>query len=118
MDGRADALEWLVRAERREIDSAAPELVWAEVAQVLRRHVQAGRLQEADAAEILLRLLALPIADRRLRPLTPAAAQLASERGLSVDDAYYLALAEAWKATLVTADRRLAAAAHDVAFLT
>ena len=88
------------------------------MAQTLRRHVRSSRIEAPEAALILLRLLGLPVADRPLRGLTPAASQLAVERGLSVYDAYYLALAEAWKATLVTADRRLAAAATDVAFLT
>jgi len=107
-----------VKLERRELDGAAPDLIWAEVAHTLRRHVRSERVDGPDAALVLLRLLGLPLAGRPLRGLTPAATELAVERGLSVYDAYYLALAEAWRATLVTADRRLAAVAEDVAFLT
>lgn len=74
-------------------------------------------MDEPTANEIQLRLLGLPILDEPLRPLAPVASHLARLHDLSVHDAFYLALAEAADATLVTADRRLAAAARSPAFL-
>lgn len=106
------------RAEERDVDAYAPDLVWAEVAHTLRRYVRTDRLDRARSNEILLWLLGLPIVDRPLRPLAPAAAHLSQIHDLSAYDAFYLALAEAAGATLVTADRRLASLATTAAFLT
>lgn len=114
----AEAGAWLERVETRTIDGLAPDLIWAEVGQTLRRYVRTRRLAEPVANEAMARLLRFPIVDEPMRPLAPVALDLAGKHSLSVYDAFYLALAEAAGATLVTADRRLAAVASDVAFLT
>lgn len=54
---------------------------------------------------------------RPLSALAGPALRLSLDRDLSVYDACYLALAEATGATLVTADRGLAAAATDAVLL-
>ena len=56
-------------------------------------------------------LTAFRLEIRPLAPLVGPALVLAVDRGLSLYDGCYLALAEAEQAVLVTADRRLAAAA-------
>lgn len=114
----AEAGAWLERVETRTIDGLAPDLIWAEVGQTLRRYVRTRRLAEPAANEAMARLLRFPIVDEPMRPLAPVALDLAGKHSLSVYDAFYLALAEAAGATLVTADRRLAAVATDVALLT
>jgi predicted nucleic acid-binding protein len=62
-----------------------------------------------DARHALQLVLRLPL---RLQPtelLVPAALEAALRQGLTVYDALYLVLADLLDATLVTADRRLAA---------
>ena len=59
----------------------------------------------------------MPLDARPLAPLIASAFALSYDRGLSVYDGCYLALANAERATLVTADRRLAGAAQDVLLL-
>lgn len=86
---------------------------------MLARYVRAGRLDQSDAGAGLDDVLALPLAARPSAQLAPTALALALalEHGLSAYDATYLALAEATGATLVTADRVLAAAATDAVLL-
>jgi len=59
-----------------------------------------------------------PFATETFRSLAVAAWIIANERGLSVYDACYVVLAETMGATLVTADRRLAAATADAVLIT
>jgi predicted nucleic acid-binding protein len=108
----------MARAETRSVDALAPDLIWAEVAAALRRHVRTRRLPQQLANDALVRLLRLPVAGIGLRLLAPAAAHLSQLHDMSTYDAFYLALAEASGGTLVTADRRLAALAASAAFLT
>lgn len=72
--------------------------------------VRAGRIGVADAARGVTRALAASVSIEPLFVLALPALALANERGLSASDACYVVLAERPGATLVTADRRLAAA--------
>ncbi|MPV35677.1 type II toxin-antitoxin system VapC family toxin [Georgenia subflava] len=82
-----------------------PELADLEVMSVLRRHLEAGRLDQRRARLALDDLVALP-ADRA--PHAPLLDRVWELRGdLTVYDAVYVALAEALGAVLVTGDRRL-----------
>ena len=103
---------WLTLLEQHREGSeplAAPELIHYEIANVLIRKLT---LPLDDALDAWERLLALDI-----ETYTFAAEQygdslrLAHEEKLTAYDASYLALARALKAKLVTADRKLAAAA-------
>lgn len=105
------AAGWVQRAENHEIEAAVPELVYAECAHALLHYVRGFSLDARVALEKIEILSALRLDVRPLKPLVGAAFAIAIERGLSAYDACYLALAEAEQATLVTADRRLAAAA-------
>jgi predicted nucleic acid-binding protein len=95
----------------------APDLVYGEVANALLRYVRAGRLESADADEAMRLILEVPLRVVSLRSLAVDALRLAREIGLSVYDATYVLLTEATGATLVTADRRLAAAVDRVALI-
>ena len=95
---------------RAEAVAFAPELAIAEAAQVLLKKVRAGGLAEHEADEILAGILDLPIEWIGHRESIVSATHLARKHDLTVYDGLYLALARERQATLVTADRRLAAA--------
>src|SRR4051794_15453467 len=101
-------------AARTALDRAgsrlAPDLVYAEVTSALLLYRRTGAMDARTAAEVLDEILRIPFDVRSSASLAGAAAAIAEERRLSAYDAMYVALAEAAKAPLVTADRRLAAA--------
>lgn len=89
-------------------DLAAPHLMPAEVANILRRAVLSNRAT-ADAASMAhADLLALPVALFPYEPLADRSWELRSN--LSAYDAWYVALAESLGAPMVTLDRRIARA--------
>ena len=85
--------------------------MWAEVASALRRYVQTGAVTRRHAHEVLAYALGLRLAVRPLPGLAVPALDRALAGDQSVYDACYVVLADALGATLVTADRTLAAAA-------
>ncbi len=94
-------------AARGEVLLLAPELLLAEVAQVLWKKEQRGHLTPSEAAEVLEAIVALPVNLVTHRELLPSAVELARRQGLTVYDALFLALAERHGAALVTADQAL-----------
>lgn len=106
-----DAVEWVRRAEAGEVDAVVPDLVFAECAHALLRYVRGLAFEARIALDRLEAVTALRLEVRPLAPLVGPALALAVDHGLSLYDGCYLALAEAERAVLVTADRRLAAAA-------
>ncbi len=116
--GDEAAKTWIAELERRRIDGLAPDLICAEVANGLAVNVAQETIGSGDAAEALVYILALPLRLEGAASLALPALELAQRHRISACDAFYLALAEAAEATLVTADRRLAAVATDVALLT
>jgi predicted nucleic acid-binding protein len=117
------AVKWFVEqpgsAEARALggpsaELLAPELILAEIGSALWKYVRAGQLAPEAAGEMLSRA---PSAFLELAPLEPL---LADAFALSVSmphpiyDCFYLALAKRERARLVTADKRLAAAAHSL----
>ena len=110
------ALEVLLRTPRAAAVQArlfapgdrfnAPHLVDLEIAQVLRRHVAAGQMTTARAAEALDAWRAFPL-DRW--PHEGLLRRIWALRGtLTAYDAAYVALAEALGAPLITTDAKLA----------
>ena len=86
----------------------APHLIDLEVAQVLRRYAASGRIEPAQGRDALNDLNDFPL-DRYPHDLfLPRVWEL--RHNLTAHDAVYVALAEALDATLLTRDRRLAAA--------
>ena len=96
------------RAHLRGQDLAAPELIDLEVASVLRRQLSTGALAAARARLAIEDLLEIPTHRAPHRPLLERCWELRHD--LSVQDAAYVALAEAFDTRLVTADARLARA--------
>ena len=91
-----------------EVVAWAPELVYAEVAQALRNYVLSRELTQDQARTHLAYYVALPLRLASLRRLAPDAVEVALRSDLSAYDAFYVCVARALDATLVTADRRLA----------
>jgi predicted nucleic acid-binding protein len=86
----------------------APELIVAEIVNVLWKRVTAGGIELSQAADVPR---AIPRTLAELWPLAPLAERtfaIATELRHPAYDCFYLALAEAKDARLVTADRRLA----------
>ena len=89
-------------------EHGAPSLIDAEVVGVIRAHHLAGRLDRTSAAQAVEDLRDWPGERFAHQPLLARVWELrASVRSW---DAFYVALAEALAATLVTSDARLAAA--------
>jgi predicted nucleic acid-binding protein len=93
------------------VDGVAPDVVWPEVGNALRRLVAARALRRNEALDALQSMLRLPLSVRASEPLVPVALDAALKLKLTLYEALYLVCADAFDATLVTADRRLAAAA-------
>ncbi len=87
---------------------AAPELVDLEVTSVLRRLVRSGHLPLRRADLALGDLADLPVHRAPHRPLLPRCWALRDS--VTVYDAAYVVLAEAYDAVLLTADARLSRA--------
>lgn len=92
-------------------DAGAPDLLYAEIVNALHRYVTAGQLTPHEAQSLLQYVADLEVASTPCAELAADALELAISRELSGYDAMYLALAEATDSVLLTADRRLAAAA-------
>ena len=97
-----------LRARLRSEDLAAPSLIDLEVVSVWRRLAQGGQLDARRVALALDDLRALPLQRADHGALLMRCWEL--QENLTVDDASYVALAEALQATLLTGDRRLARA--------
>jgi predicted nucleic acid-binding protein len=107
--GTAEARAFLARAGEERVTLLAPELLWAEVASVLRRKATSpDGLSDSEARAALRVLLRSPIAVVSHAPLADAALQLGLALGITAYDSMYVALAEARDAVLVTFDTRLA----------
>jgi predicted nucleic acid-binding protein len=104
----AAAVEWVRRAMRKEVTVAVPDLVFAEIANALGLYVRDSTLTLDGAVRRVALVLRVPLEVRSLEVIVAPAVGVAVSRGLSVYDACYAVLAEAEKAVLVTADRRLA----------
>ncbi len=86
----------------------APELIDLEVVSVFRRLSLAGQLPARRADLGLVDLTDLPLSRAPHRPLLPRCWEL--RENVTVYDAAYVALAEAFDLVLVTADARLSRA--------
>lgn len=85
----------------------APDLLYAEVANVIWKRWTRGEIQENEAGELLQDLLWLPLRITPSSELIDAALPLAVRTGRTVYDCIYLALAIQCRGVLVSGDRRL-----------
>ncbi len=88
-------------------DLLAPDLLFAELGNVLWKKVSRRELTTAEARAVLSGISKVPLAVTPSRDLTAAALEIALAHGRTVYDAIYVALAVAHDCTLVTADERL-----------
>jgi predicted nucleic acid-binding protein len=110
-------VEWLGRIARDEIRAACPDLLYAEVANAVLVQQHGGRLTQGRARRVLDATEAMPFETESFKSLAVPSWLVAIERGLSAYDACYVVLAETMGATLITADRRLAAATTDAVLI-
>ena len=87
---------------------ASPDLMWAEIGNVLWKKARAGQLQGREAASIIRALDDFPVTVFPSRLVLEGALEIALGTGRSVYDSVYLALAVALECRLVTADERFA----------
>ena len=93
--------------EEEDDDLLAPDLLLVEVANALWKKTARGELTSTAADRALELMLEAGLELRGIPPLLSRATKLARELGHPVYDCVYLALAEAERAPLVTADERL-----------
>jgi predicted nucleic acid-binding protein len=96
------------RARLRGENLVAPELIDLETVSILRRQLQAGRLDTRRARFAVADLVDLPLRRLPHRPLLARCWDL--RENLTPYDAAYVALAELLGVVLLTADSRLAGA--------
>ena len=112
------AVKWLIpeqhtdealRLHKAAALIAVPDFVYAEVGNVLWKHVRRELISEAEARSALnvFEQLSSKIAVYPSRGLLPSALELACHTGASVYDSLYLALAREQQRRCVTADRKL-----------
>jgi len=90
----------------------APDLLVVECASAIWKRRQRGDIDADLAGRAFRNFRKMPIIFRSDRGLIDAAFEMAGELGHPVYDCLYLALAEEWRTVVVTADRRLVAAAR------
>jgi predicted nucleic acid-binding protein len=110
------AIKWFIdepgsdaarRLWRDEPELLAPDLIVPEVCNAAWRKVRLGQCHAAQAQKIAARLHHGVLEYRPTAPLASRAIELALDLAHPVYDCFYLALAAAEKADLVTADLRL-----------
>jgi len=106
----SDVAEQCVRAAEELL---APDLIWAEVTNVIWKRHRDGQISKEHAAGIAAQLLALPLRIYPSADLVTDALDLAMQCDRTVYDALYLVLAVRTRSILVTADRRLVNALAD-----
>lgn len=92
---------------RRELLLLAPDLIGAEIGNVLWKAARRNRISHAEAANSLRRFIDLAIPVVPASDLLVQALQIAVTCGRSFYDSLYVALALATKTELITADERL-----------
>ena len=107
-----EAVKYLDLYERNRATLLAPDLIIAELGNVLLKKIKAKELLAEDAAEIAaLFTKHCPLELVKAKGLLTAALELAGNLELTVYDSLYLSLALLTETSLVTADRQLKKAA-------
>jgi len=88
-------------------DLYAPDLVYAEVANVIWKRHSRGEIDGDDAADLLSDILRLPLETVPSEQLVAPALELAMRTGRTAYDCLYVALAVQIKTVMVSNDRRL-----------
>jgi len=99
----ADAARALLGTNR---ELHAPDLIYAEVANVIWKRRRRGEIDEVEAAELLADFLGLPLRITPSEDILAPALELAIRTGRTVYDCLYLALAVMGKTVMVSTDKR------------
>ena len=94
-------------AENRRIDLIAPDLIYPEAGNILRKKQRLKELSRPDVEEITEAILSLPLVVEPVKLLLPLAVDIAIGYNITVYDAAYVALATVYKTALITADKKL-----------
>jgi predicted nucleic acid-binding protein len=86
----------------------APELIWAETANIVWKCVRRGDFSADDGRAVLADIRRMPLQIIATEAVIDRAFEVAVETDRSVYDSLYLAAAEHAQAVLLTADQRLA----------
>ena len=103
-EDHSDAAIRLISPRRRLL---APDLIWAEVGNVIWKRARRNEITEDDARGIIADLLRMPLEITSTATHLPLAIELAMSTGRTVYDSLYLALAIERRCRLITADDRL-----------
>jgi predicted nucleic acid-binding protein len=90
-----------------EYELLAPDLLWAELGNVLWKKCRGRELDQRTASRLLADFARMPVRFHPAERLARAALELALRYGVTAYDGLYLVLAGAEGCRLVTADRRL-----------
>lgn len=103
-----DGFEEFLRSVERGLNQAiAPELLIAEVANVINKKRKSGALDDQESDQLFADLLSVPIRLFAHRPIVARAFEIARENDLTVYDTLYLSLAEEHGAVLFSADDKM-----------
>ncbi len=91
----------------------APDLIYAEVGNVIWKRHARGEIDEEEAAQLMADVLRLPLRITPSSDLVEAALELALRTGRTVYDCLYLVLAVRSKSVMHTSDKRLVNALAD-----
>lgn len=106
----ADAEQLVRQISEGALTAHAPDLLAPECTHAVLRLLRAGRLTRAETTAMLDVVASSLIHRHATAPHAELALEVALAAGISAYDAFYVVLAEALDAPLVTADRRLGAA--------
>ena len=103
-----EALALFERYKQGEVRFIIPDLFWAELASAFWKAIRLGRFDQSSALEALKYLANCDLPAYSTEALLDRAFQIATTFGRSVYDSLYVALAVQSRASLITADERLA----------
>ena len=101
------AEELNARSMEGDLRLLAPDLIFAEVGNILWKKHRMKELIRSEAEEIVDAIVSLPLEIETSKALLPFAVELGLAYGITVYDAIYVSLAKVHETILVTADKKL-----------
>ncbi len=102
------AEELNARVAEGDLRLLAPDLIFAEVGNIIWKKHRMKELIRSEAEEIVEAIVSVPIAVETSKALLPLAVDMGLAYGITVYDAMYVSLAKIHETVLLTADRKLA----------
>jgi predicted nucleic acid-binding protein len=104
----AEALDLVDQRNRGQLEFVVPDLFWSEIGNILWKAAHRGRCTSAMAKDSIQALRNYHLDTAPSEPLLEAAFVIAQQYHRSFYDSLYVALAVTRRATLITADEKLA----------